>query len=300
MREILSFLNYWLKIFLLLIYKKIEESRIYSSKIIYDNKYLLKKNKILIYSVHIENKINNYTIKNIKYFFNNGYDIILVVTLGKIKLTDFLKLYCCNGTRLIVRKNFGKDFGSFKDVVGLITRELEGFDKVILQNDSFIGPLYTSDFLSKIELMPFDAVGITESFDQKYHIQSSFILLNSKNSIKYFKEFMLSYKVYSLRLFIIKYGEIGLSQFFINNSVSIGVYAPILNLLENSKYIIFNKFINAQHAFMEELFTEYSFPYLKRDALINNKNNYHHNFKKINTLMTQESKFDLMEALSDR
>ena len=111
---------------------------------------------------------------------------------------------------------------------------------------------------------------------------------------------MNNYKVYSFRLFIIKYGEIELSQFFIKNSISIGVYAPILNLLENSKSIIFNKNLNSQHAFMEELFTDYSFPYLKRDALINNINNYNHNFRKINNLLTQESKFDLMEALIDR
>jgi lipopolysaccharide biosynthesis protein len=207
MRKILVLLNYWLGILLLSIYKKIEECRIYKSKIIYDNKYLFKKNKLLIYSVHVEKKLNHYVIKNIKYFLDNGYDIILVVTLGRNSLTDFFKLNCFDGIRLIVRKNFGKDFGAFKDVVGLIASELGGFVKVTLQNDSFIGPLYTSDFLNKIELMPFDVVGITESFDQKYHIQSSFILLNSINSIKIFKKFMNNYKVYSFRLFIIKYGQ---------------------------------------------------------------------------------------------
>lgn len=252
--------------------------------------------------MHVEIKINKYIIENIKYFIEHEYDILLVITYGKkVKVLDLVESSELDGIRIIVRNNFGKDFGSFKDALERISTELNGINTLILQNDSLIGPLYKSDFIDKVERFPYDVVGITESLDYKYHLQSSFILLKSQKAINLLKVFMKDYIVYQYRPFIVHHGEIALSQFFINNSINLGAYAPLLELLNcNNGKRIFNNKSNPQHIFMDDLFLFFNYPYLKRDAFKNNPNQFSYDYKNILDKMSKESKENLLEALCER
>ena len=241
MRKLLITINTFCENFLLYFYKKIEENKKYNNKIIFDNKFSHNKDKLLIYSMYFNNNINKYIYNNIKYFLSNGYDVLLIISLDcKNKIQGIINSQDLTGLRVVYRENYGKDFGSFKDAIEILSNRLKDLRVVILQNDSLIGPLYDSNFINKIELMPHDVIGITESLDYKYHIQSSFIVIKSPLAIQILQNFMREYPVYQFRSFIVKYGEIELSQYFIKGGLNIGVYAPLLKLIEiktNSRII---------------------------------------------------------------
>ena len=51
---------------------------------------------------------------------------------------------------------------------------------------------------------------------------------------------------------------------------------------------------------MEDLFLNFNFPYIKRDAIKNNPNRYDYDLKRLLNVMSEDSKKDMMEGLSER
>lgn len=114
--------------------------------------------------------------------------------------------------RLVVRRNFGYDFFSYK--VGLeASPDLGSFDEVVLCNDTFVGPLsdYTQILQSMAEV-PVDFWGLSASDRKRPHLQSFFVCFRSwVVGSRAFAEFWRDLVPLDDRLQVIHRYEIGLT-----------------------------------------------------------------------------------------
>jgi lipopolysaccharide biosynthesis protein len=277
--------------------------KIYRHKIIYDNKQKIISNNLLVYAAHISREIvPAFIIENANFFIKEGYQPIFVITFSSsVNFESIVKNISSqiSGARIFVRKNYGKDFGSFKDVLSRIENK-NSINKIILQNDSLIGPLYKSNFYRDLLNIKADIKGISESYDHLYHLQSSFILVNNKYAIDCLFDFFKNYAVFKSRIFVVLFGEIGLTQFFISKGMTakplVSIFGPLAHC-ENSNS---NIALNPQHCFGSELFLDFNIPFLKRELLSRNPEKVQIKFKEILNKVEKSKYFLLESAFFDR
>jgi glycosyltransferase involved in cell wall biosynthesis len=110
-----------------------------------------------------------------------GISIVLIVASDKGFVADEPWLYgLVDG--LFIRSNEGFDFAAWAHVLRL-HRELYRAKILYWLNDSVIGPVTSAafhDVVERVRSTPADLVGLTDTYEQKWHIQSYFLALKRK------------------------------------------------------------------------------------------------------------------------
>lgn len=138
---------------------------------------------------------------------------------------------------LVVRKNVGRDFGAWKDVIAVLARKslIDCCSQLYLVNDSSI---FIMNCLNKDRFIRefinddcTDVIGLTESWQPRYHLQSYFLKFN-KNVINSdtFQLFWKNYSLINSREYSILNGEIGLSQLLLKNGYQLKALYSISDL----------------------------------------------------------------------
>ena len=295
--------SYLFKLNLLITFIFLYYIKKYRHKIIYDNNQKIISKDILVYSAHLSNEIlPAYIIENANFFIKEGYQPIFVITFSNhLNFKSIVKNISdhISGARIFVRKNYGKDFGSFKDVL-LSIQNKNSINKIILQNDSLIGPLYKSNFYRDLLDIKADIKGITDSYDHFYHLQSSIILVNNKHAIHCLFDFFKNYLAFNSRILIVLFGEIGLTQFFLSKGMIVKPLVSVLSALSSSDKTNLNISLNAQHHFASELFLEFDIPFLKRELISINPTKTQIKYKEILRKIGKSKYFLLESAFLDR
>jgi hypothetical protein len=177
------------------------------------------------------------------FFQSQGIDVIFLTTKVSDESREWVEK---NLSGLLVRKNFGRDFGAWKDGIAFLNNKslFSECSQLYLINDSLLllgHNLTNSQFQSKfIYDTDTDVIGLTESWQQAYHLQSYFLKFN-KGVIhsEIFCDYWLSYPLINSRLFSIENGEIGLSQIMLKNGYNLKAIYPILELLKKDNIELF-------------------------------------------------------------
>lgn len=141
-----------------------------------------------------------------------GADIVFVSTSNRLNEQDCQQLLTlCH--KVILRKNFGYDFGSYR--AGLMEMaDARDYEQFVLVNDSIYGPLH--DLKAIFEAMaqrPADIWAITDSYESEYHLQSYFLVFNRKAwRHRLFKRFWKKFLHVQNKRSAIHLYEIGLSR----------------------------------------------------------------------------------------
>jgi rhamnosyltransferase len=161
------------------------------------------------------------------------FDRIILVSTSPI--SNF-EIEIFSNVNLILRPNIGYDFYSYKVGLNLVSDFGENVETVTLINSSF----YITDMLkfqnTVLEMIEsakkFQVIGLTESKQFSWHLQSYLISINSSIiNAKWFKEFFDRVNPLNNKEEIIFRYEIGFSQEMLKNRVSvISLYNP--NLLQ--------------------------------------------------------------------
>jgi SAM-dependent methyltransferase len=200
-------------------------------------------------------------------------------------------------------KNIGLDFFMWK--CSLQTVILSEYDELVIMNSSVYGPLFDiSAVFAEMQEKECDCWGITENFEQDWHLQSYFIVFRkSVLSSEAFRLFWASVLPYKNKLQIIRSYEIGLSQWLKDNGFLMEAYRSwkqlarylvahrdksvvtpknqpiVLRLYEQSKRYVLRflnrtkiKPINSMVAYPEELI-KLDAPFLKLSVLRDNPYN---------------------------
>lgn len=115
--------------------------------------------------------------------------------------------------KIIERNNLGRDFGAYKDGVNYVLEHHPDADRIVLMNDSVFFFQRTIDKLIADLNAPYDFIGVTETHQYHYHVQS-FTLSFGQNVLrnKAFVTFWRKYRPISTRRFAIHRGELRLTR----------------------------------------------------------------------------------------
>jgi hypothetical protein len=198
------------------------------------------KNRTVIFLIFPEAGITNSHLRTLKYFIKNNYSPIVISNLPLIESdrSEILK-NCCS---LIERKNFGYDFGGYRDAILHLSNKIKKFDNLLLINDSTWFPILQDNaFINFINNSNLDFIGATSHYgferlklpskrenlpkiinfnsdNRNFHYASYALsfskkILNDSNFYKFWKTLRLS----GTKNVVVRRGEIGLTQFIIRN-----------------------------------------------------------------------------------
>src|SRR5215475_9125504 len=123
---------------------------------------------------------------------------------------------------VVHRKNIGLDFGAWRDGLTLLPN-LNAIDTMILANDSVFGPLGNiGAILQKCNFLDADVWGMTDSYDNLYHLQSYFLLLGrAAIADPSFSKFWPSVRYLHHKSTVIRYYEVGFTQQLLDNGLRV-------------------------------------------------------------------------------
>jgi lipopolysaccharide biosynthesis protein len=172
-------------------------------------------------------------------------------------------------------------------------------------NDSVYGPFSDlTELLKTINESNSDAWGITDSWQHGYHIQSYFLVfLDGALRSPEFTKFWRRFPYVNRKSWVIKHGEIGLTQVLTQHKLRVNVLASywdvvriMLDKLQNGSktglptvhkdYIaelqaelIRGRLMNPSYHFWDTLITEFNCPFIKREAIITNRGDLIYNWR---------------------
>ena len=175
-----------------------------------------------IFATAQDKQISDNLIAFLSCLQNAGYNVILVNN-GNLAAEFRKKLtpYCHS---VIEKPRGGRDFGGYKwgtKVVYDLKHHPRQITQVIYCNDStFVRPSTLELLLSRIRQMSDDYIGITDTFDQNYHVQSWFFAASGQLFYSAaFQKFWHSYVPLSYRRHCIKNGEVGISKYLSKHGI---------------------------------------------------------------------------------
>lgn len=263
--------------------------------IIFQSKNINDTNKNWCVYSHFDKNgiVESYVLDALKKIKASGFKIILVSTSPSIDDVSIQKLKRLASV-ISIRENVGYDFGSYKLGIQHLFKHNIKPNQLLISNDSVFGPIF--DLKPLIEKSKrFDVYGMTDSTDHAYHLQSYFIIYNSKVlKSRHFTKFwdsveLLDSSAPNFKNIIIQNYEVGGTQFFIKNGFRIGAAFGInqiiksqlesflveIELAKKTPGLKLKKFVighNPTHNYWENLI-RMGFPYIKRELLTKNPTN---------------------------
>lgn len=162
-----------------------------------------------------------------------GYRIVLInSTLERGR--DLLAAARPHADLLVLRSNGGRDFASWMAAVGLFYDQIGGAEDWLFVNDSLLGPLGDLDPVWRaFAASKADMWGLTESFEQDYHLQSSFVILRRRAfQSAAFLRYLTTFGFPEIRTEIVRQGEIGFTAAMRRGGLATAVMAPYSDVAE--------------------------------------------------------------------
>lgn len=165
--------------------------------------------KCAVFVVYCSGPLPGFTVAAIEAFNRGGYDIIAVANSA---LDPAANAYLQEHCRLIVhRENVGRDFGGYKDAIGVVFHRFPGAQRLIIANDSIFYFRQGLDRLIARLDGPGDFIGVTEG-DRRFHVGSYLMSFGpALLASDAFRAFWRDYKPIGTRRWTVFNGEGALS-----------------------------------------------------------------------------------------
>lgn len=196
-------------------------------------------------------------------------DELIIVVNGMIQTCETVKLHNYTN-KIFFRSNEGFDAIAYKETIiqFLGIEYVRGFDELLIFNDTFFGPFYSSKIIfQKMEKKYVDFWGLTLHAEHKSksgympeHLQSYFLVVRKEmlNSV-YFEKFWLSLENIGTFRQLVNDFEIHFTTFFKKHGFRYAAYVEDYNLNGDPQYN-FNHYAYLPYTLMDK----YKMPVLKR------------------------------------
>jgi lipopolysaccharide biosynthesis protein len=253
------------------------------------------KNLLIFSSYSADNSLPPYVLHLLKNIQDNCEitKTIFVWTGTELSHLTHEALRASN-TEIIIRENIGFDFASYKHALAHENPQESDYDGIFFANDSVYGPFNNLKMaVAGYEL--FDIWGMTDSWQHNYHLQTYFFYIRN-TAFQEIRSFFHQYKTYTRHSDIVTYGEMKLSEWFLNHGKKLGCKftaekiiarhlsdKPILRLITTLKSISL-PFKKSKRAFLDfsptkrlwKICLQEGSPFIKRKLLVEKKNYKHH------------------------
>jgi len=223
----------------------------------------------------VDNMIDDYVLHYLKTLKEAGFAIVFVSTSRFIK-EKYIKSIQPLVSQIILRKNVGSDIKSYAVGIEILIKQ-NHFSKILIANDSVYGPFFDlKDLLTTMDNKSLDIMGITDSWQNYYHIQSYFILFNTE-VLKHtkVKEFWNNIAPTNNKHFIISEYEIGFSRMIAKLPFKYAAFCHYDDIClyyynSSNNKINLTKNYNPTHEFWDVLITNFKCPFIKIELLRKN------------------------------
>ncbi len=231
------------------------------NKIIEKNIHPKSKNRICLFSHYDKNnRIEEYILYYLSEL-SKITDIVFISTAEKLSLDELKKVspYCRD---ILVKENYGYDFGAWKSGLNLLGNKLNTYDELILCNDSVFGPFSDLEVIfMEMKQKKYDFWSMTDNYEISYHLQSYFIVYTKKAfTEKVFQDFWKNFKIYNNKKKLIEMNEIRFSKNLQKTELTFGAYCTT----ENYSYL------NIMHYYWKDLILNKKYPFIKKELLRDN------------------------------
>lgn len=201
------------------------------------NGFELGPNVVLFLHWDYDGRVREGLFTYIAQFRDADRSVVFVTNAGKLESTAEMRLMAlCAG--IIIRGNVGYDFGGWRDAIETLDLPRPGTKEIIIANDSVFGPFHPLDqTLSRLDYAKADVWGLTDSWQQRYHLQSYFVAFGSRAiHAPAFREFWTSVLPAPSKAFIIRKYEIGMTQAILQSGLRVSAVWPYEELIEQVRH----------------------------------------------------------------
>jgi hypothetical protein len=163
----------------------------------------------------------------------NGRSIVFVSNSRRLRAPALAAVQSlCDA--VIIRRNVGYDFGAWRDAIDFLGLPRPDTEEVILANDSVFGPLLPlGDMLRRLDYGKADVWGLTESWQERYHLQSFFLAFGpTALRAEAFRKFWRSVRPVPAKSFIVRAYEIGVTQVMVKGGLRCAALWPYETLIK--------------------------------------------------------------------
>lgn len=128
--------------------------------------------------------IKRHVVRHIEALLAAGFDVVLIINTSHDPAAfDIGPSLNERLAGVFIRENLGFDFAAWAHVHTVIRPMLSHCNRLVLVNDSIVGPLREDLFnamLQAIRSSPSDVVGLTENREPRHHLQSFFLVFQGQ------------------------------------------------------------------------------------------------------------------------
>lgn len=170
-----------------------------------------KSNRYVVFVHYGRAPLPTFTLNLIDAIDRSPLNLVIV---SNAKLDPYLKAQLLDRCHLLIeRANLGRDFGGYRDAIGVLLRHAPDIDRLILLNDSlFFLDRGLDQFIARLNGDQ-EFIGVTEVFEFHYHVQS-YALSFGRHVItsRAFRRFWSRYRPIGSRRWSIHKGEVALTR----------------------------------------------------------------------------------------
>jgi lipopolysaccharide biosynthesis protein len=140
-----------------------------------------------------------------------GFTIVFISMAAHIPDDDWhaVKALCA---LVVQRRNFGLDFGAWRDLIPEVRRRWSIPEELLLANDSVLGPIYPlAPVIDTMRTGGEGLFGLTESQQGGVHLQSYMLLARGKPVVEDLMHFIQSLRISHSKWLLVQMGEIRLA-----------------------------------------------------------------------------------------
>ena len=170
-----------------------------------------KSDKFFVLVLFLAEQVPEFTANIIEAVGQSQFNLVIVSNTSLLpSVRAALREKCL---MLVERNNVGRDFGAYKDGIGLVSRLCGPVERLVIANDSMF---YLRDGLAALVSAldgPEDWIGVSEVFEFHYHV-ASFLMSFGRPVLESaaFRRFWSRYRPIGTRRWIIHQGEVKLSE----------------------------------------------------------------------------------------
>lgn len=229
-----------------------------------------KPRLVLLAHYSAQNTVHPYVLHYIQVLQDADCDVMLISTSDGLATEEVGRLNA-QGVSVIVRRNIGYDFGSWRTAIDVYPEMTRHYPTIIFANDSVYGPLFDlAPVLAALDDSVYDVWALTSSNERGRHLQTYFWGV-SRNSISsgFFNYFWYDYyRYYSRRQTVIDRYELQIAniaeqRFGLKTGACWDESTLVSRYLDSQQPR--PKRLNPLRDFWRELLINHGFPFVKRE-----------------------------------
>ena len=185
------------------------------------------RRKFLIYAHYNPScRITRLVLALLEAYKAQGFNIVFVTSSKRITEFDLeaAKKVCAV---IIRRRSYGRDFGAWKDGLRVAKHRFTHIEEILLTNDTILGPIHSlSPVFARMNEIDADFIGLTDSWDRAYHLQSFFLLVRGPRGVAALDDYLRRLFLRNEREWVIARGEVDITRAMLRRGLTIGVVHP--------------------------------------------------------------------------